>query len=190
MQQPLLLYQPYEVEQILLPDNANCLAVQALLRMCDLEFQVEPRWNAENMSPTNKVPVIKSGAFVISGFDDIVAFLNRRGVNLSKDLEQDDIINLRAYISLISNVLYHAELYICWCDENTYNNITKIRHGSVYPWPLNHLMNWQKRSQICKKLSALGWTNKTSDEVLEEVKKCCDALSSRLENKMYFFGDK
>lgn len=34
------LFQPYEVEQILLPDEANCLAVQAFLKMCNLDFQV------------------------------------------------------------------------------------------------------------------------------------------------------
>lgn len=49
------MYQPYEVEQILLPDNANCLAVQAYLKMCNLEFQIEPKSNAEFMSPSGKV---------------------------------------------------------------------------------------------------------------------------------------
>lgn len=46
------LYQPYEVEQILLPDNANCLAVQAFLKMAKLTYAVEPRSNAEFMSPS------------------------------------------------------------------------------------------------------------------------------------------
>ena len=30
------LYQPYEVEQVLLPDNANILTIQAFLNMCNL----------------------------------------------------------------------------------------------------------------------------------------------------------
>ncbi len=30
------LYQPYEVEQVLLPDNANILTVQAFLNMSNL----------------------------------------------------------------------------------------------------------------------------------------------------------
>ena len=53
------LYQPNELEQILLPDNANCLAVQAFLHMCNLDFTIEMRSNAENMSPSGKVPFIK-----------------------------------------------------------------------------------------------------------------------------------
>ncbi len=48
------LYQPYEVEQILLPDNAACLSVQAFLHMCGLDFTVVQRANAEQMSPSGK----------------------------------------------------------------------------------------------------------------------------------------
>ncbi|MPC25882.1 Metaxin-2 [Portunus trituberculatus] len=46
------LFQQYEVEQILLPDNANCLAVQAFLKMCQLNHTLEMRGNAEHMSPS------------------------------------------------------------------------------------------------------------------------------------------
>ena len=48
------LYQPFEVEQILLNDNASCLAVQAFLNMTRLDFTVEMRANAEHMSPNGK----------------------------------------------------------------------------------------------------------------------------------------
>ncbi|KAK2145693.1 hypothetical protein LSH36_662g01048 [Paralvinella palmiformis] len=46
------LYQPYEVEQILLSDFVSCLAVKAYLKMCKLPFTVELRTNAEFMSPS------------------------------------------------------------------------------------------------------------------------------------------
>lgn len=49
------LFQPYDVEQILLPDNASCLAVQTFLRMCKLPFTVENRSNAEFMSPSGNI---------------------------------------------------------------------------------------------------------------------------------------
>lgn len=41
------LYQPYEVEQILLQDQANSLAVQTFLRMCGLDFQVFHTFHAQ-----------------------------------------------------------------------------------------------------------------------------------------------
>lgn len=188
--QEIILYQPYEVEQILLPDNANCLAVQAFLKMCGIDFQIEPRSNAEYMSPSGRVPFIKCGAFLIPEFDNIVSFIGNKGTSLSDHLTANCKADMRAYMSLVNNVFVNAELYICWVDELTLNEVTKVRHGSVYPWPLNHFLNWQKRKEVIKKLNVLGWYNKTIEEVCEEVKNCCTALSERLEGSDYFSGDK
>ncbi|CAL7934869.1 unnamed protein product [Xylocopa violacea] len=188
--QEITLYQPYEVEQILLPDNANCLAVQAFLKMCGLEFQIEPRSNAEYMSPSGRVPFIKCGAFLISEFDNIVSFIGNKGISLSDHLSATCKADMRAYMSLVNNIFVNAELYICWVDEATLNEVTKIRHGSVYPWPLNHFLNWQKRKDVIKKLNVLGWHNKTIEDVCSDVKHCCTALSERLEGSDYFSGEK
>ena len=77
-----VLYQPYEVEQILLPDNAACLSVQAFLHMANLEFTIEQRTNAEHMSPSGKVPFIRAGKFVIAEMDPIVSFVNTKVIQI------------------------------------------------------------------------------------------------------------
>ena len=46
------LFQPFEVEQVLIHDNSNILAVQGFLNMCNLEYTIEMRANAEHMSPS------------------------------------------------------------------------------------------------------------------------------------------
>ncbi|XP_076267642.1 metaxin-2-like [Rhynchophorus ferrugineus] len=184
------LFQPYEIEQILLPDNANCLAVQAFLKMCNLDFQVEPRPNAEFMSPTGRVPFIKVGRFVTAELEGIVQFVNGKGISLTDKLDNELKSDLRAYMTLVRNVIEIAELYICWVDKETYNEVTNVRNGSVYPWPLNHIKNREKRNQVIKKLKVLNWYNKTIEEVYQEVENCCEALNVRLDNKHYFFGDK
>ncbi|ENN81246.1 hypothetical protein YQE_02340, partial [Dendroctonus ponderosae] len=183
------LFQPYEVEQILLPDNANCLAVQAFLKMCNLEFQVEPRANAEDMSPTGKVPFIKVGRFVTAELEGIVQFVNGKDISLTDKLDNEQKSDLRAYMSLIKNVIEVAELYYCWNDRETYNEVTSVRNGSVYPWPLNHIKNIEKKHQVVKKLKVLDWYHKTIEEVHQEVQSCCEALNVRLDNKPYFFAE-
>ncbi|XP_043280264.1 metaxin-2-like isoform X2 [Venturia canescens] len=188
--QTISIYQPYEVEQILLPDNANSLAVQAFLKICGLKYHVEMRKNAEYMSPSGRVPFIKCGPFVLSDYENIVKFISNKGHNLSQDLTDLEKADMRAYISLINNGLVNAEQYICWIDPLTLNEVTKKRHGSVYPWPLNHIINWERERQITKRLKVLGWANKTLDEVYAEVKMCCTALTERLDKKPYFYGDK
>ncbi|XP_011342959.1 metaxin-2 isoform X2 [Ooceraea biroi] len=186
--QPITLYQPYEVEQILLPENANCLAVQAYLKMCQLDFQIEPRKNAEFMSPSGRVPFIKCGAKLISEFDSIVAYIDSKGSSLSDHLTAAGKVDMRAYLSLVNYIFVNAELYVCWVDPTILNAVTKPRHGSVYPWPLNHYLNWQKRREVIRRLTVLGWYNKNLNEVFDDVKKCCIALSERLTDEEFFFG--
>lgn len=184
------LYQPYEVEQVLLPENAGCLATQAFLKMCGLNFSVEMKRNAESMSPSGKVPFIKCGAFVISEFDPIVAFVNTKGIHLSEHLDNAQRADMRAYISLINNVLANTELYISWIDGVTLEEVSKPRYGSVFPWPLNHVLTFKKQLEVRRKLGALGWTKKTLDEVYTEVDNCCHALSERLDKQTFFFNNK
>lgn len=74
-----ILYQPYETEQILLPDNSKCLSVKTFLKMAALEFIVEARENAEYMSPhRGKVPFIKAGQFLVADFEPIVNFVHHK----------------------------------------------------------------------------------------------------------------
>ncbi|TRY68683.1 hypothetical protein TCAL_07237 [Tigriopus californicus] len=183
-------YQPYELEQILLPDNANCLSVQAYLRMCDLNFNLRQRSNAEHMSPSGKVPFIRAGKFVIAEMDPIISFVEQKGITLTEHLDSSQKADMRAYMSLVSNVLGNAEAFVSWNDDTTLSEVTKKRYGSVYPWPLNSILSWQKRGQVMRRLKALNWSSKSMSDVLNEVENCCQALSERLDNQKYFFNNR
>lgn len=184
------LYQTYEVEQILLPDNAATLSVQAYLHMANLNFIIEMRSNAESMSPSGRLPFIKAGAFVVSEMDPIVGFVNTKGISLTGNLDNSQKADMRAYMSLVNNVMGNAELYLTWIDQVVLNEVTLPRYSSVHPWPLNICLTWLKKRQVLKKLSALGWASKSSEDVYAEVETCCRALSQRLDSATYFFGSK
>ncbi|KAK7591044.1 hypothetical protein V9T40_002657 [Parthenolecanium corni] len=160
-----IVYQPYEVEQLLLPDSAHCLAVQGFLKMLQLPFSVQYRMNAEYMSPSGKVPFIRSGQFVLSELEPIVDFAYSKGFSLSRNLEQADKCDMRAYMSLVNNVLGNAETYIVWCDPET-APLTKQRCGSMYPYPLNYWIIYMKNKEAKSKLNAVGWLHKTLKEVV------------------------
>jgi len=184
------LFQPFETEQILLPDNASSLSVQAFLRMCNLKYEVEQRINADEMSPSGRIPFVKCGAFLISELEPLISFLENKGITLSGDMEAMTKFDLRAYMSLMNTVLANAELYVTWVDRDTYSQVTKVRHGSLHPWPLGWVLTVKKRRRVHKRLNALGWLDKTIEEVYEEVDSCFTALSERLDDNKYFFGDK
>lgn len=184
------VFQSFEKYQVLLPESASSLGVQTFLRMAGLDHEVEMRPNVESISPSGNVPVLKCGPFVIAEMDPIVAFVNTKGIQLTQNLSVQQKADIRAYMSLINTVLVNAELYICWANDETYYEVTKPRYGSVYPWPLNHILPFRKRRQILAKLSVSEWSEKSLEEVFEEVQSCCAALSERLGQSNYFFGDK
>lgn len=185
------LFQQLEEEQILLPDRALSRAVQAYLKMCSLEFTLEERFNAEEMSPVSgQLPFIKAGPFVISEMNAIIEFVNKKGITLSSHLDSSQRADLKAHMTLVTNVFLSAELYISWCHQETLKNVTQPRFSFPYPWPLNRILFWGKKRSVRKQLESLGWLEKTIEDVLTEVESCCTALSERLDKSSYFYGEK
>ncbi|XP_054710834.1 metaxin-2-like [Uloborus diversus] len=184
------LYQPFEVEQILLSDNAACLSIKAFLRMCNLNFQVEMRTNADSMSPSGSVPFLRCGKVVISEVEPIMRFVQAKGINLNSHLDNPGKADMKAYISLVNIVLRNAELYVSWCDKTTLKEVTKPRFTSSLPWPVNHILCWQTKYEVKKKLKTVDWNSKSLEDVYEDVNNCCHALSEKLGSQKYFFGDK
>jgi len=184
------LFQPYEVEQILMPDFASCLSVKTYLNMLGLKFQTELRTNAEYMSPSGKVPFISIGPLLIAELEPIITVCNAKGHTLTDDLTELQKAEMKAYMSLTQSVFTNAVLYVLWLDTETRNLVTKPRCGFPYKWPLNIIIPLKKQYEVSKLLSTLGWNKKTIEEVYDEVNNCCQALSAKLGDQKFFFGDK
>ncbi len=140
-----------------------------------------------NFAP-GKLPVLRCGPYVVSEMEGVVQLAQAKGASLSQHLNAAEKADLRAYISLVHNVLGNAMLYFCWIDEFVYSNVTKHRFGSPYSFPLKHLVPWVTRRKMKAQLSALKWAQRDSAEVCREVETCLMALSERLGDSEYFFG--
>lgn len=184
------LYQPYEDHQILLNESAPCLAVQVYIHMCGLDVKVISKMNAEFMSPTRKLPLLKCGNLVISEPTAITSLLKQKGYALGLNIDDGIQYDIKAYLELVNNVLVPAELFVTWADDTTYKQSTCKRYGSPYGWPLNNILCWMKRNEVLRYLDAVGWKKgrKTMTSLEDEVQRCCSALSEKLGDKEYFFG--
>lgn len=188
------LYQPYEAEQILLPENASCLAVKAYLKMCNLPVEVRSCANAEFMSPggrMTKLPFLRAGAFIISEFEPIVNFVEQKGAAIGTWLDDDEKADMRTYVSLTENIFTMAELYISFMNKRVYDEVTAPRNGCVFPWPLDTLQNYAKRRNALRLLKVYQWNDMIIDDVIEKIEKCCETLSLKLQetNKTFFYSD-
>ena len=56
-----------------------------------------------------------------------------------------------------------------FADKETRAEISRPRYGSPYPWPLNHILAFRKQFEVKNHLKAVGWYNKTLDQVYEDV---------------------
>uniref|UniRef100_A0A1A9VKX6 Metaxin-2 n=1 Tax=Glossina austeni TaxID=7395 RepID=A0A1A9VKX6_GLOAU len=190
-----VLYQPYEAEQILLAENASCLAVKTYLKMCNLPYDIRTCANAEFMSPggrMTKLPVLKAGAFILAEFEPIVNFVEQKNEAIGKWMDEDEKAEMRSYVCLTENIFTMAELYISFMLKPVYDEVTAPRNGCVFPWPLNKIQNYSKRRQAKKMLKVYQWTDMTIDDVIEKVHKCCENLQMKLgeSSGRYFYGDK
>ncbi|KAH7731652.1 metaxin 2 [Aphelenchoides avenae] len=183
------LFAPYQNEQALLYEYAECVAVRAFLKMTGLPFRLEQRPNAEFISPNGKVPFLKLENTLIPGFSGIVEFVARKNIRLSSTLTDSETADMNAHIALIEDVLKHAEMALTWLDNDTYTQVTKPRHGSVYLWPLHLWLPFLKRRQMKAYLADVEWSNKSMDEVVRHCDRCFRALSAKLGNHTYFIGD-
>lgn len=190
--QKAYLYQPYEEGQILLAENASCLAVRTYLIMLDLPFIVELRANAEFLSPggkRTKLPVLRVENYTYAEFEHILSFVELKGHTLTNTLQSDEKDDMRAYLCLVEQILTNAEQYISWVDKEVLEKVTRARNGSVYPLPLNHIQNWRKQLAVRRQLSVAEFLKLSLEEVVDRVDKLCRSLSLQLGDKLYFYGN-
>ena len=63
----------------------------------------------------------------MSELEPIVSFVNNKGVSLTTQLDVGQKADMRAYMSLVNNVLGNAELYISWVDQVSRDTMLTIR---------------------------------------------------------------
>uniref|UniRef100_A0A182NUG6 Metaxin-2 n=1 Tax=Anopheles dirus TaxID=7168 RepID=A0A182NUG6_9DIPT len=188
-----VLYQPYEEEQILLAENASCLAVRTYLKMLSLPVALEQRANSEFISPggkRTKLPVLRVENFIYAEFDHIATFVEANfSKSLNEQLSADEKDLMRSLICLAEHIFTNAEQYISWVDPEVRDTVTKKRNGCVFPFPLNYVQNWRKEAAVRRQLRMADCLNVDLEKVIANVDHLCQELSDRLGNEQYFFGN-
>lgn len=188
------LYVSLQKQQALVNEYADCLAARAFLKMAELPFRLEERPNAEFMSPNGTLPFLRlkgndKAEGIFPGFLCIVDMVSKKGVRLSAGLVDTERGDMKAHIALIEQMLKNAEIYIVWADKKTYSQVTSGRYGSVFCWPLDHILPAVKRREMLGYLKAIGWRNKSIDFVIDNADRCFRSLSAKLGQSKYFMGD-
>ena len=93
--------------------------------------------------------------------EPIVAFVNTKGVSLTAALDVGQRADMRAYMSLVNNVLGNAELYISWVDQVRPPHA--FREGKVFNTKSSklflHFLGLLLLTQCLKSVKRLLYTN-------------------------------
>lgn len=52
------------------------------------------------------------------------------------------------YSALVEKDVKLAMLYMLWLDQDNFTKVTKEMYGKHYPWPLHHILMWQRQYKV------------------------------------------
>lgn len=166
--------------------------LQALLHLKLAEVPVALRYTA--VQPDSEdVPCVeyKGDVGFASETGGIVQFLHDKDVlDLDSGLNVAELADLRAYKEMVNSCLGDAVSYELWMKEN--EAAATDMYFVALPWPVNKALYWkQQRSS----LSRLGFSpgearSESVGEMYRTAVAAYQALSVRLQDKSYFFGDR
>jgi len=126
----------------------------------------------------------------------IINYLKKKGYNIDETagLSKNELAESLAYTALIENKLYDALLYILWLENE--NNAKKTQQ-QTYVKSLSFIDRYFMKGRIQEsareRLKDMELVNVNDELVPEVYLNAHDAyysLSTKLGNKLYFFGDK
>ncbi|TDG40238.1 hypothetical protein AWZ03_013338 [Drosophila navojoa] len=180
------LYQPLEELQLLLPEQASCLAVKSYLRMCRLPYTERQCDNAEFMSTggrLTKLPLLRLGRRLFAEFEPIVGHVECTQLEnaVSSWLGFEEREDMRAEVAYVENTFTLAELHQCYKESPIYVEHTQPRIGSAHPWPLSSIRRREKCAEALRLLRVYQWDKLNTRDVQAQLQQCCQLLSDKLE---------
>lgn len=152
------------------------------------------RTNNPWRSPTGLLPVVRHGAQVsCTKFDDILQHFRSQNYSADFQLDNKQISDVKAYISILDEKLHPALLYLWWLDSKNYLELTRPWYARVLPFPLNYFVpgNYQKKAQgkISAQFGMDDFENpQVETQIYKHAEECLTLLSNRLGEHEFFFG--
>jgi len=176
----------------LLSFDPFCLAVEAYLLFSNAEWEL----HESQSTKSTDLPILKDGMTEVTDIFKIINYLKKKGYNIDETagLSKTELAETLAYTALIENNLYDALLYILWL-ENEKN--AKETQQQTYVKSLSFIERYFMKGRIQEsareRLKDMELVNVNDELVPEVYLNAHDAyysLSTKLGNKLYFFGDK
>lgn len=102
-------------------------------------------------------------------------------------MSQAELAEIQAWKSLVEESLYNCQLYNWFSEKTNFDEVTNLVFSRALPFPLNWILPSRYRKSVNTKLELHGLIS--ADAAYSLAKKCYHALSTKLGNRKFFFGD-
>ncbi|KAJ1878875.1 hypothetical protein LPJ57_003160 [Coemansia sp. RSA 486] len=149
---------PFEDEGLYSFDPA-CVSVQTYLQLCNAEWKLCPTSNA-GISPNSCLPAITyKNTVVESGIWSIVQFLKKEGYDLDAKLDEEQLAQSAAYISLVQDSLVDSLLFSWYLVSENFADAIRPRLAKMFGFPLSMFIPTQLKDHAEERLKFRGITS-------------------------------
>lgn len=150
-------------------------------------------WTRENTNdprkwPKGKLPAITVDGQIIGDSDNIRAWLESTGADLNKGLSDIDRSTARALIRMAEEHLYFNVVMDRWGNDAVWPVIRDAYFRDV-PWVLRGLVTNGLRKKLMRGMHVQGLGRLTPEERLERANQDLEAITARLFEGKFLFGD-
>lgn len=184
----ITLYQFARAWELPNPGQFN-VKVETYLRMCNLPYKIVETLPLK--APKGKLPFIEDNGKKITDSSFIIEYLkNKYGDSLDMKLSAEQRAIITGIQRLLEEHLYWVGMYARWqySDENRRIN-NKALFGGLPP-VIRNIAGLVYRQIVGKQIYGQGIGRHNADEIFNLGQVDLDALSTFLDEKPYFMGDK
>ena len=168
--------------------SSFCTKAVYMLNLAGLRWQREDT-NDPRKWPKGKLPAVTVGDTVIGDSDGIRAHIEAQGVDLNDGLSDLDRGTARAFIRMAEEHLYFHMVMDRWGNDAVWPVVRDIYFKEIPKLP-RLLVTRGLRKALMKGMHAQGLGRLTEVERLDRANQDLDAITARLWQGAFLFGDR
>jgi hypothetical protein len=163
--------------------DAPCLQIEAFFRLNGIKYI----YNVANYSSAERAhPKISCDHDEVSGAENIIRYFHSKGIDLDKDLTEEQKLQSSTLIKEIEETLGTAILWNWFEEGNNFHCVT--RHLLFHRTVSVPLRAWQRTLHSFSIRRKLRKMKLRPEQIYSKADDCLIKLSAMLGEKQYFFG--
>lgn len=163
-----------------------CMKLECWLRMSGIPFEVRP--SDMRKAPKGKIPYVDIDGTLVGDSQLVIEHLERtRGATVDAHLTDAQRAEARIVRRMIEEAYYFVGLFTRWGDDDGWEH-TRPAFARILPGPIAFFLPLIRRS-VQKSLRGQGTGRHTKEEIYALGVADLDALSTRLGDQPFFFGN-